>query len=98
MSAKDIVKKNNSVLNNDQKVACLRTKYYEFRKRLEYKCNKYNINYQLINENYTSKTCSSCGNYNKDLKEEKIYYCKKCQLNIDRDVNGSRNIYIRSCF
>jgi len=98
MSAKDIVKKNNSVLNNIQKVACLRTKYYEFSQRLQFKCLMYNVNYNLIDESHTSKTCSSCGSYKKDLGSAKIYYCKDCQVSIDRDVNGARNIYIRSVF
>jgi putative transposase len=96
MSAKDIVKKNSSVLNKYQKVACLRTKYYEFTQRLQFKCLINNVNYNLINESYTSKVCSSCGSYKKDLGGAKIYYCKDCQMSIDRDINGARNIYIKS--
>ena len=96
MSSKDIVKKNSSVLNNIQKVACLRTKYYEFTQRLELKCQLNNVNYELIDESYTSKVCSCCGNYNKDLGAAKVYDCKECKISIDRDANGSRNIYIKS--
>jgi len=96
MSAKNIVKQNSSVLSNVQKVACLRTKYYEFTQRLQFKCLMYNVNYKLVNESYTSKICSSCGSYNKDLGGAKVYYCKCCQLNIDRDINGARNIYIKN--
>ena len=96
MSAKDIVKKNNSVLNKYQKVACLRTKYYEFTQRLQFKCLINNVNYTLVNESYTSKVCSSCGSYKEDLGGAKIYYCKDCQMSINRDINGARNIYIKS--
>jgi len=50
------------------KTACLRTRYYDFQKRLEYK---------LVDECYTSKICSLCGNYNEKLKGDKIYnLCK----------------------
>ena len=96
MSAKSIVKRNNSVLSNVQKVACLRTKYYEFRQRLEYKCNLHKINYKFIDESYTSKYCSECGYYKKDLTKEKVYICDKCDCIINRDINGARNIYTKS--
>jgi len=60
MSAKSIVKRNNSVLSKIQKVACLRTKYFEFQQRLEYKCKLHKVNFKLIDESYTSKYCSQC--------------------------------------
>lgn len=96
MSAKSIVQKKKSVLSKESKVACLRTRYYEFRNRLEYKCNLTKTNYKKINEQYTSKICSICGNYNEKFKDEKIYFCYKCNTSIDRDINGARNIMIRS--
>lgn len=95
MSAQNIVKRNNSVLSPEQKVACLRTKYFEFSQRLAYKCKVYNVYYKKINESYTSKTCSKCGNYKHNLGRDKYYICDKCDLIIDRDINGSRNIYIK---
>ena len=50
MSAKSIVMRNNSVLSPNQKVACLRTRYYIFKQRLEYKCNINKTNFKLVNE------------------------------------------------
>ena len=38
LSAKSIVRKNNSILSPLAKTACLRTRYYIFHQRLEYKC------------------------------------------------------------
>jgi len=95
MSAKSIVAKNKSVLKEDMKTACLRTRYYDFQTRLKYKCMLTKTNYKLVNENYTSKICSLCGNYNDKLKGEKTYSCTKCKKSIDRDVNGCRNIMIK---
>ena len=95
MSAKSIVSKNKFMLKEDMKTACLRTRYYDFQKRLEYKCMLTKTNYKLVNECYTSKICSLCGNYNDKLKGEKIYSCIKCKKSIDRDVNGCRNIMIK---
>jgi len=95
MSAKSIVKKSSSVLSKVAKVACLRMKFYEFRLRLMYKCSVRNIKFKLMDEFYTSKTCSVCGNYNDTLKGEIEYHCKKCETKIHRDINGCRNIYMK---
>jgi IS605 OrfB family transposase len=96
MSAKQIVKRSNHILSNDTKTACLRTRYYEFRQRLNYKCTLNKVNYVLVNECYTSKICSNCGCYNDKLKGDKVYNCKKCNLSMDRDINACRNIYMKS--
>lgn len=95
MSAKSIVKKNNLTLSRESKTACLRTGYYEFRLRLKYKCSLNKNKFKLINEYYTSKTCSLCGSYDKKLGGKKVYNCKKCKCSIDRDINGCRNIYMK---
>ena len=95
MSAKSIVKKNNSVLSNESKVACLRTRYFDFRLRLKYKCSVNNKKFKLVDEYYTTKTCSLCGNYNCKLGGNKIYNCNNCKCSLDRDINGCRNIYMK---
>jgi len=95
MSAKSIVKKHNSVISNEAKVACLRTRYFDFRLRLKYKCSVNNKKFKLVNEYYTSKTCSLCGNYNTKLGGNKIYNCTNCNCSLDRDINGCRNIYMK---
>jgi len=95
MSAKSIVKKNKSVLSAESKVACLRTKYYEFKQRLEYKCKIKNVNFRFVNESYTSKTCSLCGWYNNKLTVEEKFKCKECNKKMNRDINGCRNIFLK---
>jgi putative transposase len=96
MSAKGIVSKKSSILSNTQKVACLRTNYYVFSQRLAFKCKQNNVTFKLVDERYTSQTCSCCGNINKDLGGSDIYNCNECKTIIDRDINGARNIYIKS--
>ena len=95
MSSKNICKKSSNILSKVQKVACLRTGFFEFQEKLKYKCSITNTKFKLINESYTSKICSNCGNYNKDLKGEHIYSCIKCSLLMDRDINACRNIYMK---
>ena len=96
MSAKNIVKKDSKILSNVQKVACLRTKYYQFNQRLEYKSKLYGVKFKVIDESYTSKTCSNCCFYDKQLGGSKIYNCIICDISIDRDLNGARNIFFKS--
>jgi hypothetical protein len=87
MSAKDIVKRNNYVLSNELKVSCLRTRYY--------KCAISNIKFKLINEYYTSKTCSLYCSYNENLAGNKLYNCDKYKYILDRNINQFRNIYMK---
>jgi putative transposase len=77
-------------------VACLRTNYYVFSQRLAFKCKQNNVTFKLVDERYTSQTCSCCGNINKNLEGSDIYNCNECKTIIDRDINGARNIYIKS--
>ena len=59
-------------------------------------CKLKSVKYLLVDEYYTSKICSKCGNYNDKLKGEKIYNCSKCSIKIDRDINACRNILIKT--
>jgi IS605 OrfB family transposase len=97
LSAKGIVNKKTSKLNKMVKRIAMDMSFYIYRQRLEYKCKIRGVNYNLIDESYTSKTCSCCGNVKDDLGSSKIYRCKNCKLEIDRDMNGCRNIYFKAC-
>ena len=70
------------------------SKFYEFRKQLEYKCEWNNINLIIADRWYpSSKLCSSCGNKKDKLSlSERTYVCKKCGCVIDRDYNASLNL------
>ena len=50
----------------------------------------------LVDESFTSKTCTRCGWLNQSLGKSKTFVCKNCDLNIDRDINGARNILIKN--
>lgn len=45
-----------------------------------------------VNPEHTSQTCSSCGHRQKMPLSKRIYLCKCCRLEIDRDVNAAINI------
>ena len=96
MSIKGISNKSTSKLSKMTKRIGYSLRFYQFKQRLEYKCQTKKLNYIHVNESYTSKTCSKCGNYDEYLGGKKVYDCKKCKTKIDRDVNGARGILIKS--
>ena len=63
--------------------------------KLKYKCEKNKKKLYVVDESYTSKTCTLCGKIN-DVKGAEVYKCKECGNEVDRDVNGSRNILIKN--
>ena len=46
----------------------------------------------------TTQTCSGCGNVQPMPEEERIYHCKACGLEIDRDKNSTLDMIIMSKF
>ena len=67
--------------------------HYRFRTKLINMSKKFGTEIKLVSEYMTSKTCHNCLEINRDLRFSKIFECKKCKINIDRDVNASINIY-----
>ena len=68
--------------------------FYTIKEHLIRKAAERCIAVRLVDRFYpSSKTCSNCGNYNKDLKlSQRVYHCSNCQEKIDRDFNASLNI------
>ena len=68
--------------------------FYTIREQLIRKAKERLIAIRLVDKFYpSSKTCSACGHYKKDLKlSQRVYHCSHCQEKIDRDFNASLNI------
>lgn len=68
--------------------------FYTIREHLIRKATERCIAVRLVDRFYpSSKTCSNCGGYNKDLKlSQRVYHCNHCQKRIDRDFNASLSI------
>ena len=68
--------------------------FYTIKEHLIRKATQRSIVVRLVDRFYpSSKTCSNCGSYKKDLKlSQRVYHCNSCQVKIDRDFNASRNI------
>ena len=68
--------------------------FYTIREHLIRKATERRIVVRLVDRFYpSSKTCSNCGSYKKDLKlSQRVFCCNHCQEKIDRDFNASLNI------
>ena len=68
-------------------------KFYEFRTKLQAKCNENGIELRVVDRFYpSSKLCHCCGCIKKDLKlSDRIYKCK-CGYIEDRDFNAALNL------
>lgn len=71
-------------------------RFFEFREKFKFKCEEHNISLKIVDESYTSKTCSNCGIINQNLGSKKVFECPSCNVTIDRDINGCRNILMKS--
>jgi len=97
MSSKSTNRNSTSKLSPTVKKMLQYSSIFKFRQRLKFKCFQYNRNYIEVNESYTSKTCSMCGVIKENLGSNKTFECKSCKTVMDRDINGSRNIYYKGC-
>jgi putative transposase len=72
--------------------------FYEFRRQLEYKCGWYGSELVIAPRFYpSSKRCSSCGHVKSNIElSERIYICKNCSLEINRDLNAAINLVAAS--
>ncbi len=91
----DIVRKNNvnSRLNRDMNDM----KFYKFKERLVSKVKAFGKKIFLVDEAYTSQTCSSCGTCYK-IGKSKTYDCSSCNVKFGRDLNGAKNILMKGIF
>lgn len=69
-------------------------RYHEFKQRLLHKARETNTNVIVADEAYTSVTRGCCGQLGA-RSASKTLYCQHCNVHVDRDFNGARNILLR---
>jgi putative transposase len=82
-------------LNRTTSRELLYLKHFQFQEILKRLSSKNHAILKIVTEEYTSKTCGKCGELN-NVKGSKDYVCQHCNLQIDRDINGARNIFIKT--
>ena len=70
--------------------------HFRSKNLLKYKMERSGGRVVECSEEYTSKTCSRCGNVKYDLGASAIYKCNSCRLTQDRDINAGKNILIKN--
>jgi putative transposase len=92
--ALETLKVKNMVKNHNLAQAISDVSWGTFVTMLEYKANWHGTNIIRIGTfEPSSKTCSTCGIINKELKiSDRDWTCQKCYSNHDRDINASINI------
>ena len=59
-------------------------------------CREYGSKVVVVNQAYTSKTCSECGYVKHNLGGSKVFDCDECGGVMYRDVNGAKNIFLKN--
>ncbi len=89
-----VVKKARKLRNKSAR-AMMTWAFYEFSKTLEHLCNRYGSRLVRVTEEYTSKTCTSCGHVHTKLGGNKMFKCPDCGTIIKRDFNGALGIFLK---
>jgi putative transposase len=68
--------------------------HYKFQQKLIGLCKQHNSTLYIVSEDYTTKTCGSCG-MQMSVGDAKVVSCTNCSYRLDRDVHGARNILLK---
>ncbi|WP_395145192.1 RNA-guided endonuclease InsQ/TnpB family protein [Moraxella atlantae] len=72
--------------------------WFELKRQLTYKCENAGCRFEIVNEKYTTQTCSCCGQIDSNSPKGRAglrireWTCAKCGTWHDRDINASKNI------
>lgn len=67
---------------------------------LEYKCNNADVAFAVVNESYSTQTCSGCGCISRTSPKGRAglgireWTCAECDETHDRDINSAKNILV----
>ena len=89
----DMISTDNSSTHSLHKLV-MYSNFHYFKTHMINKCKEYGIKLRLLDKYYPStKKCSCCGNKQSISLFDRVFVCKSCGYEIDRDINTSINIY-----
>lgn len=91
---KDMVKRDKRKIHKKTVRDMLTWSHGAFRQRLKMRVGEDRL--PDCKEDYTSKTCVSCGKLNHTLGGQRVFKCKECGLVIGRDGGGSVGILLKN--
>jgi putative transposase len=68
----------------------------EFRRQLEYKCERWGVRLIFVHPQYTSQICNKCGYIDEKNRKREKFSCLECGYTIDADLNAAMNILDRA--
>jgi putative transposase len=82
----------------DVKRLAYQLSHFKFKENLQQRCKQMkHCKVITVSEAWTTKTCTLCGWVWANMTTmDRIFKCKECDNEIDRDVNAARNILIRT--
>ena len=89
------LKVSNMIKNHKLAKSIADVSWSEFRRQLEYKSEWYGRELIIAPSNYaSSQLCSNCGNKSSQTKDLscRTYICPVCGMEMDRDINASKNL------
>ncbi|WP_143514151.1 RNA-guided endonuclease InsQ/TnpB family protein, partial [Psychrobacter piechaudii] len=72
--------------------------WFELKRQLEYKCKHAGCQLEIVNESYTTQTCSCCLKISDSSPKGRAglrirgWTCAECGTWHDRDINAAKNI------
>lgn len=88
--------KENRKLTNETTRIMGQLSHFTFRARLQHKAKQFGTNVEVRGEEYTTKTCTFCGELNDNVGGSKVFACPKCGFEGCRDAAAARNIFIKN--
>ena len=82
-------------INSKTARAMMTWSHYKFRQMLIAKAEETGTKVVAVTEEYTTKTCGACGHVREKFSG-KHFRCPGCGFECDRDINGARNVLIKS--
>lgn len=70
--------------------------HYRFKQTLKFQALKRGCTVFDVTEEYTSKTCTSCGHVHTKLGSSKKFKCPNCGHKLPRDWNGALGIFLKA--
>jgi transposase len=96
LSTKGVTSKNNNMSSKEKRYTYTLS-HDKFRTVLQNKIEKYNCKeLKIVDESYTTRTCGLCGVINNTVGNNRLFNCKYCITEIDRDLNSARLIGIKN--
>jgi putative transposase len=86
----------NMVKNRRYAKSISESSWGNFTQMLQYKAESAGCVAVAVNPQYTTMTCSICGNMQRMSISQRTFVCEKCGMRKDRDINASVNILNRA--